>query len=87
MQDRDRDGNGHFTTRNTALAAYLRTKGFTLLDVEVGDHYTPAVFVFEKHYKLVEFEKNWQLGKATGNLTDFFESYRLCLRMVRVGKL
>lgn len=85
MQDRNGNGDGYYSTKNTALAAYLRIEGFTLLDVT--NESNPAVFIFESDSKLYDCEKRWQLGKAEGNLSDFFESYRLCLRMVRVGKL
>lgn len=81
----NRDGN--FETRNTALAAYLRIEGFTLLDVEPTSWQTPAVFYFQQNAKIAECERLWQLGQAIGNLSDFWESYRLCLRMVKVGKL
>jgi hypothetical protein len=78
--------NGYYLTKNAALAAYLRTEGFTLLDVDIEQY--PAVFVFEDGSgKAQEYEHRWQLGKAIGNLCDFYESYRLCIRMVRVGKL
>ena len=80
-------GNGHFETRNTALAAYLRIEGFRLLDVEPSDGSAPAVFFFEQDSQIAEAEHLWQLGQAVGNLCDFWESYRLCLRMVKIGKL
>jgi hypothetical protein len=79
------DRDGHYTTKNTALAAYLRIEGFTLLDVEIERY--PAVFVFEYDEKIHDYERAWQLGKAEGNLSSFFESYRLCIKMVKVGKL
>ncbi len=79
--------NGEFRTRNTALAAYLRIEGFKLLDVDPSENNTPAVFYFEQDLKIPVCERLWQLGKAEGNLVDFWESYRLCLRMVKVGKL
>jgi len=81
------NGDGNFITRNTALAAYLRIEGYNLLDVESSIANTPAVFYFEADPKIHELERLWQLGKAQGNLNAFWESYRLCLRMVKVGKL
>jgi len=81
----NRDGN--YLTQNTALAAYLRIEGFTLLDVEPTSYSKPAVFIFEQDPKIAQCERLWQLGQAEGNLSDFFESYRLCIRMVKVGKL
>ena len=79
--------NGDYRTRNTALAAYLRMTGFTILDVQPGDTKSPAIFIFKPDPKIIDHEKLWQLGEAIGNLTAYWESYRLCLRMVKVGKL
>jgi hypothetical protein len=79
--------NGNFTTRNTALAAYLRITGFTLLDVEPTMFDAPASFYFESNPRIEEYAHLWQMRKAIGNLNDYWESYRLCLRMVKVGKL
>lgn len=77
--------NGIYRTKNTALAAYLRMEGFTLIDVDILDF--PSVFVFSDSSLIPKHERLWQLGQATGNLNDFFESYRLCLKMTKVGKL
>jgi len=79
--------DGEYSTSNTALAAYLRIEGFRLLDVMPSNGNSPAVFYFENSPHVVEHERLWQLGRAEGNLCLFWESYRLCLRMVRVGKL
>jgi len=81
------DSNGTFDTRNTALAAYLRIEGFRLLDVMPSGDNNPAVFYFKVDPQITKCERLWQLGKAEGNLSMFWESYRLCLRMVKVGKL
>lgn len=83
MQNRD----GEYRTINTALAAYLRIEGFRLLDVTPSEYNNPAVFYFKNSSNIDECERLWQLGKAEGNLCDFWESYRLCIKMVRVGKL
>jgi len=81
------NGDGEYSTSNTALAAYLRIEDFKLLDVAPARDGNPAVFYFEDSPDIAEHERLWQLGKAEGNLCRFWESYRLCLRMVRVGKL
>ncbi len=81
------NSDGEYSTKNTALAAYLRIEGFRLLDVTPSNYDNPAVFLFERDSKITEYEHLWQLGKAEGNLCMFWESYRLCLRMVKVGKL
>lgn len=81
----DGDRDGCFVTCNTALAAYLRITGCKLLEVDHTSY--PAVFIFEQSPETDKYEQVWQMRQATGNLGDYFESYRLCLRMTRVGKL
>ena len=85
------DINGKFSTKNTSLAAYLYMEGFELLDVlfesNQGSYNTVAVFVFESNSLLSELVKKFQVAKAEGNLVLYFEAYRKCLRMTKVGKL
>ena len=76
-----------YYTRNTALAAYLRTKGYELLKVERSQNGSPAIFVFKSSDDIYEEELSWQLRKPEGNLNQFFDSYRFCLRLVKRGKL
>ena len=77
--------DGNFSTKNTSLAAYLLIEGFTLLDV--FNEKFPTVFVFESNGLLPDCVRNFQIGKAEGNLVLYFEAYRKCLRMTKVGKL
>ena len=86
--------NGQFSTKNTSLAAYLYMEGFELLDVQIsGSNYndynarTVATFIFESNNLLPECVKKFQIAKAEGNLVLYFEAYRKCLRMTKVGKL
>jgi len=85
------DIDGQFSTKNTSLAAYLYMEGFTLLDVlfetNENSYNTVAVFVFESNSLLPECVRNFQIAKAEGNLVLYFEAYRKCLRMTKVGKL
>lgn len=88
----DNKQDGDFSTRNTALAAYLYYEGFTLLDVEINEHpynpnYTIATFVFDSSGKLLECARLFQVAKAEGNLVLFHEAYRKCLKMTKMGKL
>lgn len=77
--------NNNFSTKNTSLAAYLYMEGFTLLDV-LNEQF-PTIFVFETNDLLPDCVRNFQIGKAEGNLVLYFEAYRKCLRMTKVGKL
>lgn len=79
------DIDGQFSTKNTSLAAYLYMEGFTLLDV-LNEQF-PTIFVFETNSLLPECVRKFQVAKAEGNLVLYFEAYRKCLRMTKVGKL
>ena len=82
MSDRDKQ----FPTKSTALAAYLYMEGFRLLDVIIEGF--PTIFIFEDDDKqLPECVHKFQIAKAEGNLVLFFEAYRKCLKMTKVGKL
>lgn len=79
------DTDGRFSTKNTSLAAYLYMEGFTLLDVDNSNF--PTIFIFETSSLLPECVHKFQIAKAEGNLVLYFEAYRKCLKMTKVGKL
>ena len=79
------DIDKHYTTRNTSLAACLYMKGFYLIDVDITN--SMSIFVFEKTKQLLECAKLFQISEAEGNLSHYFEAYRKCLMMTKVGKL
>lgn len=68
-----------YRTPNTALAAYLFSEGFTLLEVTAEPHPHngyDAVFVFEDDPKIVECVHKWEILQAVGNLNIFYINYR-----------
>lgn len=83
--------DGQYSTKNTSLAAYLLIEGFNLLDVHIetieNNYRTVATFIFENNNSLLEHVHKFQIAKAEGNLVLYFEAYRKCLRMTKVGKL
>lgn len=86
------DTDGQFSTKNTSLAAYLYMEGFELLDVEIRSsnehsYQTIATFIFESDSLLKDCVRNFQIANVIGNLVLYFEAYRKCLRMTKVGKL
>jgi len=86
--DKNPTGNNHYRTPNTAIAAYLFSEGFALVDVIVEPHsYKPkdyeAVFLFENDPKIPDCIRLWQTGQAIGNLGVFLDNYR---KMVRRAK-
>lgn len=80
-----RNVDGQYSTKNTSLAAYLYMEGFVLLDVDTDNF--PSIFIFESSDLLLERVHIFQIAKAEGNLVLYFEAYRKCLRMTKVGKL
>ena len=73
-----------FITTDTALAAYLHSEGFELLDVDSFKF--PSVFHFEnENPQINEFARKFQVGKAEGNIATFFRSYKLMLARIKNG--
>ena len=74
-----------YKTTDTALAAYLYSEGFELLEVD-GSNF-PSVFYFENsNPKLSEYIRNFQIGKAEGNIAIFFKSYKTMLARIKDSK-
>jgi hypothetical protein len=82
---KDTRDNPLYSTNNTALAAYLHSEGFELLDVDTSDF--PAIFNFRNdNPKLMEFVRAFQVGKAEGNIGLFFRSYRIMIAEIKDGR-
>ena len=71
-----------FITQNTALAAYLKTEGFALLDTLTEQY--PMSFIFEDCPELRDCIHLWQLGTAAGNICQFFYNYRGLVKRVHI---
>jgi len=75
-----------YSTSDTALAAWLFSSGFELLEVD-GSKF-PVVFHFENSsqelYKLV---RAFQVGKAEGNIAAFYRAYKIMLSKVKTARL
>lgn len=78
--------NSHFITRDTALAAWLDSQGFELLNTQKEAQ--GFAFIFENgNPRLKEFVRDFQCGRAEGNILLFYQSYKRMLRKVKVGQL
>ncbi len=76
--------DGLYPTTNTALAAWLYSQGFQLTDVDASSF--PSVFYFESSSpKLQESVRDFQVGKAEGNIATFYRSYKRLLSMIKTG--
>ncbi len=71
-----------FTTQNTALAAYLQTQGFELIEMTLWQ--TPVSFTFEACAELQDEVRQWDLGKAAGNICIFFANYRALIKKIKL---
>lgn len=73
-----------YSTANTALAAYLHSEGFELLDVDTS-HF-PSIFHFKNdNPKLMVCVRDFQVAKAVGNIATFFRSYKMMLAEIKDG--
>lgn len=77
------NGNAHYKTKDTPLAAYLITEGFELINVE--NNSSPSLFVFKDSDKLHQIAVQWHTGNAVGNCFMFYDNYRKCIRMLKQG--
>jgi hypothetical protein len=75
--------DGQYSTKNSALTAYLYMSGFELIDVDNSSF--PTVFSFKLSDELKKHVKMFQTGEVP--FPRFFEAYRLVIRMTKVGKL
>ena len=75
--------NGYFHTSDTALAAWLSTSGVKL--IKVNSTITPAEFTLQEETKgqVGELTFAWESGTATGNVVQFYKTYRYLLRKIR----
>lgn len=75
----DSNNDKFFTTRDTALAAWLYSQGFDLLGVERED--SASSFHFDNTTQaLRESVRLFQAGKAEGNILIFYRAYKKMLR-------
>ena len=72
----------YYSTTDTALAAWLYSQGFELLDVKTESF--PSIFVFKNSSpQLTDLVRDYQCGKAEGNISVFYRAYKKLLRMIK----
>ena len=82
--------NNRYRTANTALAAYLQTEGFSLLEVttqpdQYHNYRREAVFNFEDSKKLHDTIYLWDTAKATGNHNTWYHQYRATVKKAKMA--
>lgn len=83
MEDSSR--KSAYSTPDTALAAWLYSLGFELLDTDTSEF--PTIFYFEDSDKeLARLARDFQIGRAEGNITAFFRAYKFLLGKIKVAR-
>jgi hypothetical protein len=82
--------NHLYRTANTALATYLQSEGFSLLEVTTQPNQyhkfrLEAVFVFEDSQKLHDAVWLWDTAKATGNHNLFYHQYKATVKKAKMA--
>ena len=82
--------NNHYRTANTALATYLQTEGFTLIEVTTQvdpfhKYQLEAVFIFEDNQKLHDAVWLWDTAKANGNHNIWYHTYRATVKKAKMA--
>lgn len=72
----------NFVTTNTALAAFLQSKDYKLLDIGNSNPYKCS-FIFEDSQELLDSVKEFELGTAIGNIPSFFYYYKRLIQKVK----
>jgi len=68
-------------TSDIALAAYLHSQGFELLHIDKKDF--PTIFFFISSPELAHCVRLWEIGKAEGNLCQFYRSYKIMIEKIK----
>ena len=76
-----------FSTSDTALAAWLVSQGFELLDLDFSRSSSVAFLFSNDTEVLSQAVKTFQLGEAEGNVLAFFRAYKRMLLKIREGKI
>jgi hypothetical protein len=82
--------NHLYRTANTALATYLQTEGFSLLEVTTQvdpfhKYRKEAAFVFENSTKLHDTVYLWDTAKAVGNLNLYYHNYKATVAKAKMA--
>lgn len=73
-----------FRTADTALAAYIISRGLGAPTLEFGNGSVKATFVFQKdNSQIMSAIEAWDSVCAEGNCVTFFQAYQSLLRRVR----
>jgi len=79
------ENNGHYQTTDTALAAYLKSSGYEVIDIDTSNQ--RAIFIFDDCSGLRKHIEDFDLirGNAEG-VVLFFRAYRALLSKIHILK-
>ena len=78
--------NDIYSTNDTALAAWLVSQGFKLLDLDFTNPKTVAFLFNNDTEALQQTIRLFKLDEAEGNISAFFRAYRRMLLLIREGE-
>lgn len=76
-----------YKTSDTPYAAFLHYSGYRLVtSVQDPNDYKREVVVFVFDDEIPQLEKDWQLGKAVGDLKRFHRSLKIVNRFINEAR-
>jgi len=77
------ENNEHYQTTDTALAAYLKSSGYEVVDIDASNQ--RAIYIFENCNGLRKHVEDFELirGNAEG-VVLFFRAYRALLSKIHI---
>ena len=77
------ENNGHYQTTDTALAAYLKSSGYEVVDIDASNQ--RAVFIFEDCGELRRHVEDFDLIRGDAeSVVLFFRAYRALLSKIHI---
>jgi hypothetical protein len=83
MKDSSRSLSSAFTTNDTALAAWLISRGFELQDLDDSRPNSVAFLFDNSNQELSKAVKTFQLGTAEGNILAFYRAYKRLVSQIK----
>jgi hypothetical protein len=86
-QTQDGHSTKPYKTSDTPYAAFLHYSGYRLItSVQDPNDYKREVVVFVLDDEIPQLEKEWQLGKAVGDLKKYHRSLKIVNRFINEAR-
>ena len=76
---------GIFSTKDTALAAFLHSKGFEFIRAD-STRFPTILWLRDDDSRIQKFVKSYTTGRAVGNIPAFYRSYKRMLNEIKLSK-